>query len=265
MKNLDRWTQQSSMSDPAGHAGLIAELPAGVGALSRVIWGLLVHSDWLPAYGLDESDFRTVSRNTLSVADRLDAILAGDPQNLRTPRSPGRRAVGTCRDYALMLCSFLRSQSVPARVRCGFADYFGATREDHWVCEYWDEKGGRWLLSDAQLDEVIAPECRIAFDPIDVPRRAFMTAGEAWMACRAGKLDPDHFGHGSVRGAWFIKINVIRDHYVLNGHETSVWDGWRACSNRVVGKQEVVLLDVLAARPEQQLVEVVPDWVGGPQ
>ncbi len=28
---------------------------------------------------------------------------------------------GTCRDYALLLCSMLRHRSIPARVRCGFA------------------------------------------------------------------------------------------------------------------------------------------------
>ena len=198
MKNVERWAQHSQMSDPAGHAGLVAELPPDIGALNGIVQGFLVHSDWLTAYGLDDADYRAVSRNTLPVAERLEAILASDPQNLRTPRSPSRRAVGTCRDYALMLCSFLRSKSVPARVRCGFADYFGTTWEDHWVCEYWDEQAHRWFLNDAQLDDVIAPKCRIEFEPVDVPRRAFMTAGEAWLTCRAGKLDPDHFGHGAL-------------------------------------------------------------------
>jgi hypothetical protein len=43
---------------------------------------------------------------------------------------------------------------------------------------------------------------------------------------------------------WFIKINVIRDHYVLHGQETSAWDGWRSVSssNRVIDEQEVALL-----------------------
>jgi hypothetical protein len=30
----------------------------------------------------------------------------------------------------------------------------------------------------------------------------------------------------------------------------------------VVGEHEVALLDDLAARPEQQLVEIAPDWAG---
>jgi hypothetical protein len=82
------------------------------------------------------------------------------------------------------------------------------------------------------------------------------------LACHDGKLDPDQFGHGAVTGSWFIKINVIRDHCALNGHETSAWDSWRAAplSTRVVRHHEVALLDDLAARPAQQLVEVAPDW-----
>jgi len=263
MKNAERWTKHSPMSDPAGHAGLVAELPSDIGALNSIIQGLLVHSDWLTVYGLTDADYRTVSRNTLPVASRLDAIFASDPQNLRTPRLPGNRAVGTCRDFALMLCCFLRSKAVPARVRCGFADYFGKAREDHWVCEYWDGQARKWLLSDAQMDDLIAGKCQIVFDPVDVPRRAFMTAGEAWLACRNGKLDPSRFGHGNITGVWFIKINVIRDHYVLNGRETSEWDGWRAAPlpAHVLGEHEIALLDDLAARPEQQLVEIAPDWL----
>ena len=262
MENLERWTTHSPMSDPAGHAGLIVGLPSDIGALNRIIQSLLVHTDWLTAYGLDNADFQASSRDTLPVADRLGAILANDPRDLQTPRPPAGRAIGTCRDFALMLCSFLRGKGVPARVRCGFASYFRTSWEDHWICEYWDRETHRWLLSDAQIDGLIAAKCRIEFDPADVPRHAFMTAGDAWLACRDGRLDPDHFGHGDITGAWFIKINVIRDHYVLSCHETSAWDGWRAASsaNRVVHEHELALLDNLAARPNQQFVEVAPDW-----
>jgi hypothetical protein len=251
------------MSDPAACNWCVAGLPPGIAALNGVVQGLLVHSDWLTAYGLDEADYRGISRDTLAVADRLSAILAADPQELQSPRPPARRAVGTCRDFALMLTAFLRSKTVPARVRCGFADYFGPSWEDHWVCEYWDAPARSWCLSDAQLDDVIVAERQIAFDPVDVPRSAFMTAGEAWLACRAGQCDPADFGHGDVRGAWFIGINVIRDHYVLNNHEISTWDGWRAAplSDRLIREQERAWLDDLAARPEQPLVDITPHWM----
>jgi hypothetical protein len=162
-----------------------------------------------------------------------------------------------------MLCSFLRSKGIPSRVRCGFAAYFSNPWEDHWVCEYWDEQAQRWRLSDPQIDGLLKERCQIEFDPTDVPREAFVTAGQAWLDCRSARTDPEQFGQGKITGRWFIKVNVLRDHYVLNARENSAWDGWRAAplAKRVIGEHEVALLDDLAAHPEQPLVEIVPDWL----
>jgi Transglutaminase-like superfamily len=263
MPNLDRWTQQSRMSKLGVHAYAIGELPFGLSGLVNIVQGLLVHEAWLGAYGLDERDYRGISRATLSVAERLSRIAARDSRPLQIPREPGEREIGTCRDFALMLCALLRSVQIPSRVRCGFAAYFAAGWEDHWVCEYWDRQTELWRLCDPQLDDVLRRRCRIAFDPMDVPRDAFLTAGQAWSACRDNRADPADFGHGEVTGAWFIKVNVVRDHYVVNNCETSVWDGWRAAafSQRVVPESETPFLDDLADRPEQLLVERVPDWL----
>ncbi len=262
MDQLKKWIDHNRMSDPAGYGATLAGLPSDIGALNGIIQGLLVHADWLADHGLDESLYHASSRTTLPIADRLADILQRDAQGLDARRPSSRRALGTCRDFALMLCSILRSQGLPARLRCGFAAYFGSGWEDHWVCEYWDDPTQSWRLSDPQIDRMLKDRYRIGFDPKDVPRQSFLTAGQAWLDCRSGKADPDRFGHGEVTGAWFVKVNVIRDHYVLNGRETSIWDDWRAASpsQRVVGPDEVALLDDLAADPEQPLVEVVPDW-----
>ena len=118
-------------------------------------------------------------------------------------------------------------------------------------------------MSDAQIDDVLKQKLRIAFDPRDTPRRAFMTAGQAWAACRDGSCDPDRFGHGQTTGLWFVKVNVVRDHFAINNRETSVWDGWRGApsSKRVVSDFDLALLDNLAACPQQQPIAAVdPDW-----
>jgi hypothetical protein len=73
MLNLERWTDHSLMSDPVGYAAAIADLPSDIGILNGIVQGVLVHSDWLTAYGLDDACYRTVSRATLPVAERLDA------------------------------------------------------------------------------------------------------------------------------------------------------------------------------------------------
>lgn len=263
MEEARRWVGHTRMSDPRRHQSAIGALPSDIGALNEVVQGLLVHSDWLTAYGLDEAAYRAVSRATLPVAERLDRIVASDDAPLDIRRPAAKREIGTCRDTALMLCSFLRTRGIPARVRCGFAAYFNSGWEDHWVCEFWDRNAERWLLSDPQLDEVQRLQLRISFDTTDVPRAAFLTAGEAWLACRRGEADPGRFGHGDVTGGWFVKINVVRDHHVLNGRETSAWDGWRDAplSKRIFGGHEAALLDDVAARPEQPLVDLAPDWL----
>jgi Transglutaminase-like superfamily len=263
MKSLDAWIEHSRMSDPAGHAAAIAGFRPEVSFLNDVVQGLLVHSGWLIEYGIDESRLPAISRRTLPIADRLDDILARDHRRLEVHRPPDRRAVGTCRDFALLLCSFLRCKGIPSRVRCGFASYFRDGWEDHWVCEYWDRETETWRLSDAQMDQVIRGRCRIDFDPADVPRRSFVTAGQAWSDCRSGRSDPECFGQGDVTGLWFVKVNVVRDHYVLNDRETSPWDGWRAAavSQRMVRKSDVAWLDSIAGQPEQQAIDVSPDWL----
>jgi hypothetical protein len=262
MENIERWIGHSAMSDTGRHAVAVAELPPGIGALNSVLQGLIIHSDWLRAYGVDESRFDRVSRETLPVAERLDLILERDARALTERRPPALRTVGTCRDFALMLCGLLRSKKIPARLRCGFASYLGDGWEDHWVCEYWDRETQRWLLSDAQLDEVLKEKRQIAFDPANVPRGLFMTAGAAWTACRSGHHDPDRFGHGTTTGLWFVKVNVMRDHYAINNREVSGWDTWRAAplAQRAISDQDRALLDRIADCPQQPIVDIDPDW-----
>jgi Transglutaminase-like superfamily len=262
MENIERWTRHSPMSDIGRYGAAVAELPSGVSALNSIVQGVIIHGDWLSAYGVDECRFERVSRETLPVVDRLAFILERDARPLTIRRPPALRTVGTCRDFALMLCAFLRSKGIAARVRCGFADYLSDGWEDHWVCEYWDRETQGWHLSDAQLDEILKEKCRVEFDPSDTPRHQFMTAGQAWTACRAGKRDPDRFGHGEMKGMWFVKVNVVRDHYAINNSVTSTWDAWRAApkSKRLVSDRDWALLDDLAACPEQLVVDAGPDW-----
>jgi Transglutaminase-like superfamily len=262
MEGINRWIPHSAMTDPGSHTGAIAALPADIGALIEIIQGVLVHSDWVREYGLDETKLDTTARKTLPVAERLDDVLRRDPQPLDIRRSAEKRSTGTCRDDALMLCSFIRYRGVPARLRCGFATYFCNEWEDHWVCEYWDSESGAWRLGDPQIDQMLRQRNRISFAPADVPRQFFMSAGEAWLECRQAKADPTAFGHGGVTGLWFVKINVLRDHYVLNGRETSSWDRWRDAPQpkRLVLGGEMELLDALAANPEKPLFQIAPDW-----
>ena len=193
-----------------------------------IVQGLLIHGDWLELYGLTDADFPHASRTTLPIAQRLDAVLNVDAALLTTPRTPAQRSVGTCRDDALMLCALLRTNAVPARVRCGFATYFKPGRyEDHWVCEYWSADRGRWALADAQLDAAHRRLLGIRFDTNDLPAGAFVNSADAWALFESGKVVDSSFGHGEATGAWFLRVNLERDVRALQKQETSAWDSWR--------------------------------------
>ena len=252
MQRVAQWLRHTPMTAPGALALEFEKLPSDIASLNRIVQGLLVHSEWLPAYGVDANTFRSVNRVTLSVSERLGELLKLDNRGLRVARGPANRSAGTCRDFALTLCSFLRATGTPARLRCGFAAYLGDGWEDHWVCEYWDEQRGDWRLSDPQLDEITCAQCAVSFDPSDLPRDTFLTGGEAWLRCRAGKQNADHFGHGDVKGLWFIHVNVVRDAYAVNGRETSAWDKWREAPSelRRVVPAELPHVDCLARHPE---------------
>jgi len=217
----DYYRTHGALSEPGRFRDELAMVPLDLPTMCAFIQGVVIHADWAAAYGVRDT---ALSRETLPVAQRLALI---DPKEW-SGLPPARRTPGTCRDFALMLCSLLRERGVAARVRCGFATYFsGYPLEDHWVCEYRVEGEGRWALADAQLDALMCDRLRIAFDPTDLPAGMFLNAGEAWMAWREGRRAGDAFGHGAARGAWFLRVNLMRDLLALNKQETSDWDAWR--------------------------------------
>jgi hypothetical protein len=140
-------------------------------------------------------------------------------------REPIDRVLCICRHFALIHVALLRHRGVPARVRCGFSNYFDPTKwYDHWITERWND--GRWVRDDPQIDELQARAIKIAFDPFDQPPGQFLSGTEAWVAARAGDVDPSGFGIFDMWGMGFIAGNVISDFACLNRVELLPWDAW---------------------------------------
>ncbi|HUD53361.1 transglutaminase-like domain-containing protein [Parvibaculum sp.] len=254
--------QLGAMSSPGRHATLFDALPTDVPPLARIVQGLLLHQHWAGAYGQMLSPERTGESHIRSVEAMLDRLLVHDAAPLALPRPPERRLVGICRHFALLMAAMLRAKGVPARARCGFAAYFEPGRfVDHWVCEYWNEGEGRWILADAQIDEVQGGAIEPDFDVLDVPRDRFVVAGDAWAQCRTGKSDPAAFGILDMWGLWFVAGNLLRDAAALNGMEMLPWDVWGAMPEpgAHLTEDQHALLDRLAAltrEPERSLAEL---------
>ncbi len=247
MSPLDFYARPSFMTTPGLYADLFAELPQDIPALCGVVQGLLIHQYWAGAYGYTIPEERVPEYRIRDVAAKLDRIVELDSRALFEPRPPDRRLVGNCRDFSLLLVAMLRHKRIPARVRCGFAAYFALRwYEDHLVSEVWCANEQRWVLVDAQLDDVHRQALRITFDPCDVPTDQFLPGGVAWQMCRSGEADPNRFGYGDVVGGLpNIRGNLVRDVAFLNKVEVLGWDYWGLIEGQEAGLDEddLALLD----------------------
>jgi hypothetical protein len=215
---------------PGLDAALVG-LPDDVSGLVDVCQGLLVHEHLAAVYGIDPQTLDGAPVHLRAVDEVVRAILATSPEPLDRPRVPSRRVAGNCRQFTVLLITLLRAAGTPARARCGFSDYFGTGRfEDHWVAEVHDEASDRWVLVDAQVDDVQRDVLGVGVDPLDVPRDRFLVAGEAWRRCRSGEDDPERFGLTVLQesGQWWIAGNLMRDAIALEGTEVLPWDSWAA-------------------------------------
>ena len=255
--------------DITGRADALDGLPATIGGLCEVAQGLLVHdAAALYLYGDAPAGF-VVSRETKPVAERIDAALTADPAPLTVARPVFARQVGTCRDFAAMLCAFARHRGFDARVRCGYALYLGGERpEDHWVVEYRDGASGPWRLADAQMDAAHRAALGLAFDHADMPRSAFVGGDDAWRLWRGGGAPAERFGHGAHRGERFLFVNLARDALARSDALRSRWDGWRdlGALDRPLSAEATRAGDALCAGEREALALVAgggPDMLAG--
>lgn len=249
---LDFYATPGRITEPGAMAPLLAELACDIPSLVHQIQGLLIHVFWADQYGVEHDDERRDELQLRAVEKQLQRIRELDPRPLPEAREPSCRLVGNCRDFSTMLTAVLRYQGVPARARCGFAAYFMPNHyEDHWVSEYWNAAEGRWVLVDAQLDELQQRKLGLDFDPLDVPRDQFITGGRAWQMARAEGADPDAFGIHDMHGLWFIRGNLVRDVAALNKMELLPWDVWGlaivAGGDEAVRAADLTSLDEMAA------------------
>lgn len=249
------YAAQSPFSDPGDLSPLYTALPADPRELARIARDLVVHrvEGDLFDYAIPQDRFRD-DAETRYVDDILRIVVARDDAPLSQRREIGDRFVGICRDLALLHCSFLRHVGIPARIRSGFADYFGPDgfHCDHVVTEYWDPARG-WLLADPQLaDPLVARSHKVGFDPMDVPRERFRIAGDVWRQIRAGEADPRSYGlplpDGPLAGEWFVVGDIRLDLAALNKVETLLWDVWGVGADDDSGMTDAIreLYDVAA-------------------
>lgn len=229
MSSITYYTTQSYITDPRTYVKLFDDLTVDIPTLCHIVQGLIIHPFESHLYRVRIPKKRLGELDTRSVSLMLARIQELDASPLTVERPLLKRYAGNCRDFATLLCSMLRHQEIPARVRFGFATYFEpGFYTDHVICEYWNKTAQRWILVDAQIDDVQRKKYHVTLDIGDVPRDHFIFAGKAWLMYRNGEADPDRFGifSSGPRGIPSIQSGLVRDLAALNKHELLCQDVW---------------------------------------
>ncbi len=240
-----------------------SDLPDDVESLVKIVQGLLVHVFWVDRYGLTLTPAQKEEVNKRSFAEKFPILFSHDPSPITQTRPLEKRLVGNCRDFSNFLAALLKIKGIPARARCGFGTYFEKDRYiDHWVTEYWHSGEERWIMVDAQLDQLQQNKLKIRFDPLDVPPYEFLTGGKAWLLCRAGQADAKKFGILDMWGLWFIRGDLIRDFLALNRLEILPWDGVGLINKHdsQITESDITLLDHIAGltlQPDASFAEIL--------
>jgi hypothetical protein len=244
------YRQQSPVTDLGPYADYVEAMPDDLAALATAVQGLIIHHGMGSLYGVTIAPESAADAETLDVQTIVGKIVADDPAPLAEPRAPERRFVGHCRVVAVLYTAFARAKGHAARARAGFSAYFPRFYGDHWVTEIWDGAASRWRLVDAELDPQLIEATHLAFDPLDVPRAAFLFAGDTWQRCRAGEIDPDIVGLDEDNaGMRYIRGQLLRDVAALNGYEpagSEVW-GLGAAADETLTEDDYALLDYAAS------------------
>jgi Transglutaminase-like superfamily len=232
----------------AGFEAQIDSLPSDAASVAGVVQGLLIHEGLAGAYGISLSPERAAEKQLHSAVAMLTKSARLDNRSAIHPRSPDKRVVGVCRHFATLFVALIRRKGVPARARCGFANYFEPDKHlDHWVSEYWNSDEGRWVLVDPQVDDVQRRLFGLDIDTLDVPRDRFLVGGDAWRACQGG-ADPVSFGVAGTQ-MWGLKEvygDLFQDLAALQKIELLPWRWYGLAADRR-GMEELALIDRLAA------------------
>jgi hypothetical protein len=230
--SIAKHQQFGKQCHPGKYLNVFQSLPAQPRAIQTIINGCFIHP-WdhllsgrpIPPQRQHEMHLRTVP-------SLIEHCLAICPAPLTQARPYHQRLMVTCRDFALAICSIMKSQGFAARCRYAFNVYiWPAFYHDQIIVEYWSPRRNGWC----RLDPRTAPhelEHKSQCKGLQVDHMNHMhcpLAAEVWLACRKKQADPSQFGAGLCKkhhGMAYIRNALIHDLAMINHHVGLLWDLW---------------------------------------
>ena len=199
----ERYLETSVYTYVGPYQEFIRSLPDDIPTIGMLVCGQITHPSLYftePSPYLEDTyygKFSSYPKRRFKNEDELYitavAMIAGilrlDETGFTKGRDVSKRITVSCRQASVLFSAILKAKGIPCRCRAGFMDFgdAGDSYMEHWVNEYWDFNAVRWALAD--VDGYYEYEQRFGYSQFDLPRRKFVTASEAWLGLRRGKLD----------------------------------------------------------------------------
>jgi len=227
MQTSEHFITHDTMTQIIEVKSMIKDIPTDIEGIVRIVQNILLHQHWAKQYGIELNEQKINEVYIRPIDDKLKVLSQKDIHTLLEPISYDKKLIGICRDFSVLISSLCREVGIPARARCGFADYFEEGKYiDHWICEVWNSQENRWMMVDAQLDEYQQSILEIDFNPLDISFPHFITGDHAWLLCRNNTYNPDVFGIFKWWGYDYLRCNLILDANSLVGMAMQPWDFW---------------------------------------
>lgn len=255
---MEAYIKQSNYSSPGKWIETYKDLPDDLKSLIGVVQNILIHQFWFQDktnYGITPEDFWKAKRNPneeinlLTAEDILTRYFKNNEESFLVVRKPLDRVVGNCRDFSLLLVSFLRYKGIAARVRSGVATYFVEDHyEDHFICEYFHIDENRWVKVDPQLDDLMINACGIKFDTLDISSDYFIFAAES---LKLADKNDNHgkFGIFNFSGEKYLRYKLFSDLMDLTCEEILPWEAWGIADH--ISSDTLTDLELLALKDLQ--------------
>lgn len=236
MDVMEFYKSYSRVTDPGKYGRLYAGLPRDLVQLCRIVKAQLIHPFGDAGKYPELAKLGSEDETMYSVEDMLAELERRNPRGLVLDRLPAERLRLSCRFHSILLASILKSQGVPARLRVGFAKYLSPPGVDmacdHWICEIWDQRAGKWIFADPDKEMV------------DFDRKEFELSGDVWLNVIDKKADPGRYGVWKWTGLDYIKANLLHDRSCVMNNELIYWEGpalaQKKCSGFSAGDYELL-------------------------
>lgn len=215
------YIEHSYFSDPGMYVDVYKKLPSDIPSLVHLCQSWVCH--YLDLVWLNNTA-RFVDRVDLQMRFIVDMLQSVKLQN---NGSSQYKMVGVCWHIALFLCSILRSQGTPCRLRLGFSDYQSSGYcHDDVIVEVYSFDHNVWHRVDVRTTPKLIDYLGLSinFNLYDVPEPRFLPAYKVWQQMRAGKIDANLYGTSQFRGAWYIKNCMLRDLMYVLKVDLLLWD-----------------------------------------